>query len=251
MRILVYSDVHANAEALLAVARVAQDQWDESVCLGDVVGYGASPNEAIEWVRKNSTLSVRGNHDRACASGDGLERFQATAGVAARWTQSQLSPESRSWLQGCPRGPIEWHGAGCSHGSALDEDHYVLTDQDAIRVFEANDLRLQWCGHTHVQGGYSLRQGQLHRLKIRWKPVDGDKVCQGILPLEPGEQYLLNPGSVGQPRDGDWRASFAIWDEDAKTVWFYRASYAVAVAQRRILEAGLPPVLAQRLGRGL
>jgi diadenosine tetraphosphatase ApaH/serine/threonine PP2A family protein phosphatase len=249
MRALILSDIHANLEALNAVLSSAPSHdvvWN----LGDVVGYGANPNEVIDRVRELGTVFVRGNHDRACSGLSGLEDFNPIASRAARWTQCVLTSEHTDWLRNLASGPIMPDGpqVSCVHGSLLDEDQYVLTVRDAWRPLQEAHTRLNFFGHTHVQGGFATNGEEWFRLSPQYGSRDEAEEYE--LPLRESARYLLNPGSVGQPRDGDWRAAFAVYDDEAKTVIFYRVPYNVREAQSRILRAGLPDRLASRLREG-
>lgn len=245
MRVLIYSDVHANLEALEAVTSAA-GVCDTSICLGDIVGYGASPNPTSAWVREHAAVVIRGNHDRACASLHGLEWFNPTAATAARWTHDQLEPGELDWLRLLPAGPRIWENHCLVHGSPLDEDEYLVSAAQAAGVFAASTAWVHWFGHTHLQGGFALDDDQVHELNLR--PEGGVDITR--LELQPGVRYILNPGSVGQPRDGDWRAAYAILEPERGRVEFHRVPYDLAAAQKRILEAGLPASLAQRLAKG-
>ncbi|MGH9488065.1 MAG: metallophosphoesterase family protein [Terriglobales bacterium] len=254
MRVLIYSDVHANGEALEAV-EAAAGACDTSICLGDIVGYGASPNDTSAWVKAHTPLVIRGNHDRACASLDGVQGFNAVAAAAALWTHQQLSPEHLQWLQALPAGPLEWDGCSLVHGSPLDEDEYLLQPVQAAATFAATSSLMHWYGHSHIQGGFILADEQITPLAgaaaAAMPGAPAPRNPQSVLlNLRADARYLLNPGSVGQPRDGDWRAAFAIYDTAAATVEFRRVPYDVAQTQRRILDAGLPQRLAQRLALG-
>ncbi|HVA63110.1 MAG TPA: metallophosphoesterase family protein [Terriglobales bacterium] len=251
MRVLIYSDVHANWEALDAMAAATAGRYDASLCLGDVVGYGASPNQTSAWVRDHSPVVIRGNHDRACASLDGIQWFNPAAAAAARWTHATISPEATAWLQALPAGPLAWRELSLVHGSPLDEDEYLIEPAQAAGAFAATSAAQHWFGHTHLQGGFTLADDQVSA----WTTVPPDlppsqQASSVALPLRPDARYLFNPGSVGQPRDGDWRAAFAILDEGAARVEFHRIPYDLAAAQARILEAGLPARLAERLAKG-
>lgn len=251
MRVLIYSDVHANREALEAV-REAAGSYDSSICLGDIVGYGASPNDASAWVKEHTPLVIRGNHDRACASLDGVQGFNAVAASAAMWTHEQLSAENLVWLRDLPAGPLPWDGCTLVHGSPLDEDEYLLQPVQAAATFAATSARLHWYGHSHVQGGFVLADEQVGTLGTTAEPQPPAhaRARRLELRLRPEARYLINPGSVGQPRDGDWRAAFAIYEPDQGRVEFCRVPYKLKQAQTRILDAGLPPRLAQRLALG-
>lgn len=265
MRALIVSDIHANLEALEAVLTAAPEHdvvWN----LGDVVGYGANPNEVIEETRRLGNIFVRGNHDRACSGLGGIEDFNPVAQRAARWTECVLTGEHRDWLRQLAAGPIAPDGptVRCVHGSPLDEDDYLLTVRDAWPVLHATDTRLTFFGHTHMQGGFATNGDEWFRLTPRYArhahgfgwhgrhdtSAPPEEAESFELELRDGARYLLNPGSVGQPRDGDWRAAFAIYDDARRLVTWYRVPYNIREAQRRILSAGLPDRLALRLREG-
>ena len=249
MRALILSDIHGNLEALDAVLEAAPPHdvvWN----LGDVVGYGASPNEVIARLRPLVSASVRGNHDRVCCGISSAVHFNPVAREAVQWTERQLTAESAAWLRELPRGPLRMPeaSASISHGSPTDEDLYVANIRDAWAPLQTLTERSTYFGHTHVQGGFSWRDGQWR--DIRPLHRHGPVASHWSLTLEDGVRYLLNPGSVGQPRDGDWRAAFAVLDEAAGVVTFHRTGYDITLAQGRILMANLPERLARRLGEG-
>lgn len=248
MRALVLSDIHGNLEALEAVLAAAPPH-DAVWNLGDVVGYGGSPNECVALIRDRADASVRGNHDKVCSGTMPAEHFNPSARQAVEWTVSVLTPESRTWLEEMPQGPLSPPGSSSliSHGSPAGEDIYVLNIRDAWTTLQTSEHRVTLFGHTHVQGGF-------HALGSQWlhiQPGQRGGSSQWTLPLSTdGTRYMLNPGSVGQPRDGDWRAAFALVDEEANQVTFHREPYDLARAQGRILMAGLPERLALRLREG-
>ena len=249
MRALLLSDIHSNHEALTAVLAAAP-AYDTVWNLGDVVGYGANPNEVIDRVQQLGSVIVRGNHDRACCGLSDVTDFNPIAGRAARWTRAVLTEDHTRWLQDLAVGPIRPDGPSvtCVHGSPLDEDQYLLTVRDAWKPLCQSETRINFFGHTHVQGGFATNGEEWFRLT----PQYGTRhlVESYELPLRDGARYMLNPGSVGQPRDGDWRAAFALYDDEARTVTYYRVPYDVRLAQMRILGAGLPDRLAIRLRDG-
>jgi diadenosine tetraphosphatase ApaH/serine/threonine PP2A family protein phosphatase len=245
MRYFVISDIHANLEALETVLALSRDVvFDRMLLLGDLVGYGADPNAVVERVRAIEPFAViRGNHDKV---GSGVERadgFNAVARSAIRWTYDTLTPENREWLAALPAGPVVIDDLiEICHGTPFDEDAYVFDDLDALRAMNAADRRLCLFGHTHVQVGYRLWKEEL-------SIVTPDDPQSSVVKLAEG-QYLLNPGSVGQPRDGDPRAAYAIIDTDTMELDLLRVEYPVERAQARIMDEGLPEVLAQRLALG-
>ena len=245
MRALVLSDVHGNLQALQAVLAEAE-AFDQLWNLGDAVGYGANPNEVIDLLRAKAAVNVRGNHDRVCAGLTSTTGFNPVAAEAADWTRATLTAENLQWLREVPKGPVlATEFVTCAHGSPLHEDHYILSMRDAWTPLQRMTTGLTFFGHTHVQGGF-LQQG------AEWeeaRPVcDAAGICQ--LPIPPGARMLVNPGSVGQPRDRDPRAAFAIYDSEAALVTFRRVNYDVAGAQAAIRAAGLPERLAARLEGG-
>jgi len=249
MRALILSDIHSNLQALNAVMDSAPEHdvvWN----LGDVVGYGANPNEVIDRVRDLGQVFVRGNHDRACSGLTGLQDFNPVAGRAAKWTQIVLSAEHTDWLKQIPAGPIMPDGpqVSCVHGSLLDEDEYVMTVRDAWLPLHEATTRINFFGHTHLQGGFATNGEEWFRLTPRYHSHNEPEEFE--LQLRDNIRYLVNPGSVGQPRDGDWRAAFAIYDDKQMTVTFCRVPYDVRLAQARIMQAGLPDRLATRLRDG-
>ena len=247
MRLLLISDIHANIEALEAALNAAPEH-DEVIDLGDVVGYGASPNEVVDCVRGlKKAQHVRGNHDKACAGVMSTEQFNPIAAIAAYWTRDMLSPGNRKWLANMPPGPVQHDGLSdiqFVHGSPLDEDDYLITPVDAAFAAPEINTRITFFGHTHVQGGFVLHAAGAEAIRPRIQQAPEK------LDLKQDARYLINPGSVGQPRDGDARAAFAVYDTEAHVVEFHRVQYDIAGAQKRILDAQLPERLATRLKDG-
>ena len=239
------SDLHANREALDAVVREAGGRYDQVICCGDLVGYGADPNPVTEWVHEHCAVVVRGNHDRASTGLDDLEWFNPVARAAAVWTLENLSQANADYIRQLPQGPILVDGFQVVHGSPYDEDEYVLAAGEAGQAFSYLEARLAFFGHTHVQGGFIWNQSRVET--IGRLPVRADRQ---VMEIDPQCAYLVNPGSVGQPRDGDPRAAYAIFDSDAQMLTYYRAEYDVESAQKRIRQVGLPPILADRLSVG-
>ena len=243
MRYLILSDIHANLEALDAALALG-GQTDAVLVLGDLVGYGADPNRVIDRVRAlpNATI-IRGNHDKVGAGIESMRSFNHLARYAIEWTAEALLPDRRSWLAALPQGPIVVDDlVEICHGAPFDEDVYIFDELDGRRAFEASGRPLCLFGHTHVPAAFAL-DGEFEALG----PVRGTRF---ELTLEDDVRYLVNCGAVGQPRDGDWRAAFGVLDTTARSLTVVRAEYDVAAAQAKIIEAGLPEVLAQRLGVG-
>ncbi len=243
MRILVLSDLHSNATALDAVLDAAQDRWDISVCLGDVVGYGPDPNEVTARLRELGTLTIRGNHDKAVTGLMATEDFNPVAKSAVDWTRAQLKPEHLAWLSALPQGPLATDGIVLVHGALQDEDEYVFTPAQALDGLLDSTAEVTFFGHTHHQGGFSYQDAQLEVLQIR--PRSSESFA--ALRIEFPRRYLLNPGSIGQPRDGDPRAAFAIADLEHQVIEFWRVPYDISVVQGRMRAAHLPEPLVQRL----
>lgn len=246
MRILVLSDLHANLTALEAVLDAAKGRWDRAVCLGDVVGYGPDPNEVAVRIREMDAVCIRGNHDKAVAELMATEDFNPVAKAAVVWTRQSLSKENLTWLGALENGPKESDGIVLVHGSFHDEDEYVFTPEQALEGLLDSSQPLTFFGHTHHQGGFAYQDSQLEVLQVR--PRDGDLFA--ALRIEPNKRYLLNPGSVGQPRDGNARAGFAIADLEHQVVEFWRVAYDISSVQARMLSAKLPEPLVQRLAVG-
>jgi predicted phosphodiesterase len=246
MRILVLSDLHSNATALDAVLDAAKDRWDFSVCLGDVVGYGPDPNEVTARLRALGTQTIRGNHDKAVTGLMVTDDFNPVAKAAVDWTRAQLKQEHLAWLSALPPGPLETDGIVLVHGAFQDEDEYVFTPAQALDGLLDSSAEVTFFGHTHHQGGFSYQDSQLEVLQIRPRPSESIAALHMELP----RRYLLNPGSIGQPRDGDPRAAFAIADLEHQIVEFWRVAYDISEVQKRMRAAGLPEPLIQRLSVG-
>lgn len=250
MRILLLSDIHSNLEALEACLAVAPST-DGVVNLGDIVGYSASPNEVTAKSRELGGTFVRGNHDKVVTGLESVESFNPIAGLAALWNRDHLSAENLDWLRTLPKGPVtlpEWPGVQFAHGAPDDEDRYVVGIPDAMRTLTASEAGVTFFGHTHIQGLFSLRAGFCENIHPEYPSIAKQETWE--FQLEAGTTYMINPGSVGQPRDGDWRAAFAAYDREKRIVTFYRVPYDLRSAQERIFAANLPPRLATRLAAG-
>lgn len=257
MTYLVISDIHANLEALEATLHAA-GSYDRVLVLGDLVGYGADPNEVIDRVRALPIAEIiRGNHDKVGAGVEGVEGFNHIARQAIEWTTAALTAENRTWLAALPQGPVLVDGlTEMCHGTPYDEDVYVFDDVDALRAVQAVRRPLCLFGHTHVPAVYTLveqrpdtNQSELQagRALDSTAPVRGS---QFRLDLDGQSHYLVNCGAVGQPRDGDPRAAYGLIDTDARSVTIMRTTYDIAAARAKIVAAGLPEVLARRLETG-
>jgi predicted phosphodiesterase len=250
VRILLLSDIHANLEALDACLGDAPS-FDSIVNLGDIVGYGASPNEVTERSREIGTTFVRGNHDKAATGGMEVEDFNPMAAAAALWTRNELTSENLEWLRALPHGPVplpEFPDVHLVHGSPNDEDEYVVSLGEALAPLITLTTPLTFFGHTHLQGGFFANGSSADGFRPEYKTVGQAESVP--LQLKNSARYLINPGSVGQPRDGDWRAAFGLFDTEAMVVHFHRTPYNLKAAQDRIFEAKLPPRLATRLASG-
>ena len=245
MRYLILSDIHGNWEALQGVLARAGSSYERVVCCGDVVGYGADPDAVTEWIRQNVSAIVRGNHDKVCAGLEDMEWFNPVAQASALWTQGVMKPDNLGYLRDLIKGPERVNGFQILHGSPLDEDEYVVSEQDVAQVAPYLECDVSFFGHTHVQGAFLCHRNGVKLLRS----AQGD--AQMGIELEPDAAYLINPGSVGQPRDGDPRAAYAFYEPKERLVTLCRAEYDVQSAQRKIFEAGLPELLALRLEAGI
>jgi predicted phosphodiesterase len=250
LRVLIISDIHANLEALEACLADAPS-FDRVVNLGDIVGYGASPNEVAERSRELGKIFVRGNHDKAATGLIELNDFNPMAAAAATWTTDQLAPGNLEWLRALPAGPViaeDIPSVQLVHGSPNDEDEYVVSLGDALAPLISAVVPVTFFGHTHLQGGFFANSSGADGFRPEYKSVGQSESV--ALQLKPETRYLINPGSIGQPRDGDWRAAYVLYDPDAQIVHFHRTPYNLKSAQDRIFAAKLPPRLATRLAAG-
>lgn len=245
MRYLILSDLHANREALEAVMASAAGKFDRLLCCGDLVGYGADPAWMVEWCRTSLEGVVRGNHDKACAGLEDLEWFNPSAKASALWTQAVLSPVDIGYLANLPMGPSLVDGFTLIHGSPVDEDEYLIQAREVAEIRDYLDTDVTFFGHTHVQGGFLV-----HRNGVKSFHAIAQHESSAVFELEQDSRYLINPGSVGQPRDGDPRAAYVIYNPAERVVEYFRTEYDIPAAQAKIRAAGLPPNLADRLARG-
>ncbi len=231
----------------------AAPEYDLSLNLGDMIGYGASPNQVLEIVRGFHGVVIRGNHDKACVgiTAPNALGFNPVANQAVKWTSQALNDWNREWVRKLAAGPIEvpgYPGGVCVHGSPMDEDDYLLSTTAASEAFRQSTFPLVFFGHTHIQGGYVFRRGLVEIIRPKYSSLQGEDRWE--LTLHPEARYFINPGSIGQPRDGDWRCAFALFDSDAKRITYYRVPYPVEMAQQKIFSADLPEYLALRLRQG-
>lgn len=247
MRLAIIADIHSNLEALESVlAQLRREGVEAILNLGDLVGYNASPNECLDLLQSQDVWSLAGNHDLALFSPERAQYFNIIAYQALNWCREQLRPEYLEWLQNLPL-TLEVGGSCLAcHGTPTSADTYIAYHFQGKRVL------------AHLRGQPPLRVcffGHTHRRALWYRDIRGKVALQEISPskvvLARDCHYLINPGSVGQPRDGNPDAAYAIFDEEEFSIHFKSAPYDIAGAQQRILKAGLPPFLAERLARGV
>jgi predicted phosphodiesterase len=239
MRFAILSDLHANLEATEAVLADARERdCTQFVCLGDVVGYNANPRECVEIVQKLGCPVIKGNHDEQASLDESSRDFNALAEMAINWTRAQLTDADKAWLREL-RLTQQVDDFTIVHATldTPEEWGYVFNTLDAAASFAHQDTAVCFFGHTHVAGAF-VRDDGVKRVKIDELLIDETK------------KYFINTGSVGQPRDGDWRAAYCIYHVDKNVVEQRRVKYDVAAAQKKIIKAGLPPLLAERLRLG-
>jgi predicted phosphodiesterase len=239
MRFAIFSDIHSNLEALEAVvADARQRKCTHFVCLGDVVGYNANPTECLERVRELDCPTVKGNHDEQASISTSSTDFNELAERAIKWTRDKLTEKDKQWLRDLPfqkrvrdftivhatlDTPAKWG--------------YVFNNLDAAASFTYQRTTVCFFGHTHVPMVFIRDEG------VRREPIDHVRI-------EPASKYFINVGSVGQPRDGNWRAAYCVYDIENNLVQQQRVKYDLATAQKKVIEAGLPRMLAERLAMG-
>jgi predicted phosphodiesterase len=242
MRVAIATDIHGNRHAFEAVIDAAErDGAEELWCLGDLVGYGGDPDASVELARRHCSVCLAGNHDLAVVDVLSLEEFSRGAALAATWTRDVIAPETREFLLGLkPEGSAQ--GIGLFHASPRDPIwEYVLSGLTAELCFDVTDFRVSLIGHSHVALSFDRQEGS---------PASGTTRKEGTeLDIGAG-QWLINPGSAGQPRDGDPRAAWLLLDTDRWTASYRRAEYDIAGAQAAIRAANLPDSLAERLQHG-
>jgi predicted phosphodiesterase len=245
MRYLVISDVHSNLESLEKLFSLKKtNNIDKILFLGDLVGYGANPNEVIDYfLTLKNTYYVRGNHDKVVAGIESSSLFNPVAAFSAEWSKNQISKNNLKFLKSMPQGPkiVDYFSTIC-HGSTFDEDYYVFSIFEASESIKFMETSVGFFGHTHFPIMYLLRNNKIDTVPF---------VKETKIKLDPNTKYLINPGSIGQPRDKDPHPSFIIFDSDKREIQFYRYSYSIKKTQKKIRDAGLPDALALRLESGV
>ena len=251
MRYLIISDIHGNREALEAVLSDAKGKYDRVLSCGDLSDYGPDSDYVIEWSRENLAAVVRGNHDRVCAGLDDVEMFTPLAQASARWTMEHLTAANRTYLRELPVGPrLVDDRLVLVHGSPRNEDEYVTGMKEVTEIFSflsgSESAGLPYFfGHTHLQGAFVRMGGRIRGISPPLTPETEVRI-----ELDRDAAWLINPGAVGQPRDGDPRAAYAIFDTVSNEVMLRRVSYNHLLTERKILAGGLPPKLGMRLAFG-
>lgn len=244
MRYAVISDIHSNLEALTSFLEAAENlDIDKIVCLGDIVGYNANPNECIELLRVNGVQCVIGNHDSRVAGFEEPHDFNFHAAAAVLWTREVITESNKEYLRTLPRNMMVNSKFLAIHGWVNDTDRYIMGQRDAERNFDLMreqkaTLGLCFFGHTHVPVAYARIADEIFT------------ITESPFKLEKGVKYLVNPGSLGQPRDRDPRSSFLVFDAKKKQITFHRIDYDINSTSEKILAAGLPERLAERLKLG-
>lgn len=243
MRYLILADIHANLDALNAVLeRAKKERIDKYIILGDVIDYGAEPNETIKVLRGLTPQEVvRGDHEKIFTGELSEEYFDPEVLRCTRWTKKQLTEDSMEYVKSLPKGPRTIDGIfEIVHGSYPDEDMYILDSETLITSFTYLKAPIGFFGHTHVPVIFIRKADGKNE-------VAGFRGGENVFQLKDGEKYLINPGSVGQPRDNNPDTAFAVFDSDAKTVTMFRVPYDKDSAAKKIMDAGLPDFFAQRL----
>lgn len=239
MKYAVISDIHANLESFQSVLEeIGAKGADRIICLGDIVGYGADPNECVEIIRNRNITALMGNHDSVACGMSEPFNFNPVAREAVLWTRRELTEENRKFLRSLTTKEVV-DDFLIVHGAISDPDKYIMSSYDAEPEFNLFGKHyLCFFGHTHVAVCFSQANGRIER------------ITDEIFELQKEIKYLINPGSVGQPRDRDPRASFLIYEEDIGKVAFKRVEYDIKSAQNKIIKRGLNRILAERLSYG-
>src|SRR5436853_3478003 len=239
MRFAIFSDIHANLEALEAVlADARENKCTDFVCLGDVVGYNANPHECVARIREMDCPIVKGNHDEQASLVESSRDFNEMAEAAIQWTRDHLSDADKEWLRALKL-QRQVRDFTIVHATLDTPEQwgYVFNNLDAAASFTYQHTTVCFFGHTHVPMVFIRDEG------VRRELIDHVRI-------EPAKKYFINVGRVGQPRDGDWRAAYCIFDIENDVVELRRVRYQLDAAQNKILNAGLPPLLAERLALG-
>ena len=241
MRYIIFSDLHSNFEALNQFEKeISSIPYDHLVCLGDIVGYGADPNLCIDWVRNNVDFTIAGNHDLAVVEKTDISYFNAYAVEACKWTQKILTAVNRTFLDSLPMDREE-NGVYWVHASPYQPArwHYIFSKKDAEKHFSSFDAPVCFVGHSHKP------------VILEQKPMgEINDYVANLWNIEPENRYIFNDGSLGQPRDGNTRPMYILYDSDERTVEYKRFDYDFTQTQKKIIENGLPTYLADRLSRG-
>lgn len=243
MRYLIFSDLHSNLESLQSFAKIAETiEHDKKVFLGDLVGYGADPNACVDWVRENADIVLGGNHDYAVTGKTKLTYMNPYAYQACLWTRQKLTEENKDYLKKLPSEIVE-DGIHWVHSSPYEPEewHYVVTSADGKVNFDHFSTQLCFLGHSHRP--VILEQEQGGAITDCGSPATWE--------LNPDHRYIINAGSLGQPRDSNPKPAFVVYDSARKTIEFRRYEYDYATTQRKILQSGLPAYLAERLKKGM
>ncbi|MDQ6933065.1 MAG: metallophosphatase family protein [Candidatus Eremiobacteraeota bacterium] len=240
MKSAIVSDVHSNLESLTAVFEMLAPE-NNLLCLGDIVGYGPNPNECVQMIRERATATVLGNHDVAVIDGFGIEYFNPAARKAMEWTQTVITEENRQWLNGLSY-EVRVPEYLMVHGAPVNYFEYILDKAGAARAFSSTDAPLIFVGHTHIAEYYALDpEGTISHEHMQ---------RGGELKMRDNCRYLVNCGSIGQPRDLNPQAAFALYDSEDRTISFKRYEYEIPAVQEKIRSAALPAMLASRLEVG-
>jgi diadenosine tetraphosphatase ApaH/serine/threonine PP2A family protein phosphatase len=240
MSYAIVSDVHGNIESLEEALRRISGE-DALISLGDVVGYGPNPNQCVAALRERCRHAVLGNHDLAAVENFGVENFNPAARTAIRWTQGQLDDESRGWLNALPY-ELRFPEFLLVHGAPVNYFEYILDKAAAARAFDQTDARIVFVGHTHI-AQYWIREpdGSIGHRHVQHG---------GELKMEEGKRYIVDVGSVGQPRDLNPEACFVEYDPEERSVAWTRYEYPIGAVQQKMRSAGLPDFLIERLSAG-
>ncbi len=244
MRYAIISDIHGNLPALQRVlAELVEADIDRHLCLGDIVGYGAQPNECCQAIQELEVVCLRGNHEQGVLQPDFEQWFNAAARACLVWTRTQLTAENRAFLEALEETAQVGNITIC-HGSIPDPNFYITSSQEALPSLQVMAGTVGFFGHTHSAEYFVQRQvGEL--------PEHRPSPAGGICLVESGCKYLINPGAVGQPRDGNPQAAYAIYDEESGQIELRRVDYDIAAAQQKMIDAGLPPSMSLRLSQGI